>query len=189
MMKKVAIDIDDTITDTSEILFYYLEKFGKVDLTNSANNKLDIMRGKITCPELLEFYKEYALILANEVRLKEGAKEALEFLKENAIEIHILSSRIPDTLSVTSKYFEKNKLPYDFLTVGVIDKKEYCQNHEINMIFDDSFETCQKIKETKTIPILFSSPINKEIVLNDIIRISNWSDLYNNEKILNLIKQ
>lgn len=186
-MKKIMIDIDDTITDTREILFEYLKQFGKVDLSDPINNKIDIMKGKITCPELLDFYNEYAIIMAKNVSLKNGVKEAMKFFHDNQWELHFISSRIASTYDETKEYFEKNQIPYDYLQVGVLDKKSYCQNNNIDIIIDDSINTCSSLIGTRTRPILFTSTTNFDIETT-IMRINTWTEFLNNDEMNELLK-
>jgi Uncharacterized conserved protein len=186
-MATIGIDIDDTTANTSQELFAYLDKYGEnINFNNPLNNKLDIMRGKLSTDELKEFAKKYAKEIFKNAKIKQNATEVIDNLRSNGNKIYIITSRSNRTMgeditNVTKRWLKENKVIYDELFMDVFYKKDFCIKNNIDVMLDDSIEICEELIDTNTRPILFTSTINKDINTN-VTRIDDWLKF---EKLMN----
>lgn len=141
---KIGIDVDDTITKTHEYVIYLKKKhLPQYD----ANLKLQE-------EVFLPFIEKYEREIHQNVQLKNGAKEALDWLKKRGHEIIILSSRgsfynnvTEDTAYIDTKnYFIKNNLPFDQIIVNLRNKKEAAILNQIDVFIDDKINVCKEVK-------------------------------------------
>jgi uncharacterized HAD superfamily protein len=169
---KIAIDIDDTIVDTSSFLFKLLKK-NHFDI----KNKKDIIKGDIKSANIAELIKNNIALIIKHNKLKANVIKSINYLKSKNYELHILSSRFIESYDLTKEFLDKNKVYYDFLTLGYHNKKDYCLSNKIDYLIDDAESTVLSLLNTKTKPILFSSKINKDFKNDKIIRIKNWNEI------------
>lgn len=82
---KIGIDIDDVITNTSEIIEEYVVK-------NNNSQKLrkhmkEIMKGNPSEPEVMEFCMETYLKVFQKVKLKDSAKKVIQRILLNIVKM------------------------------------------------------------------------------------------------------
>lgn len=178
----IAFDIDDVITKTSEILLEAVEKYGEgIDFNNPLTSKKEILRGRAATPEVKAFFRKYGTDACKIVELKEGADIVIRNLKKRGIPIHLITARdenlMPGITQATIDYFAEKDIPYDGLHVGVHNKKELCEKLGIISLTDDSIDTCRSLIDSKTKPILFTTPVNEEFDAERIQRVADWIEL------------
>ena len=86
----IGIDIDDTITNSSELIMEYAKRFFESDDINIVN---DILRAPKIEGKLLEFYHKYLPEMIERYTVKENAVEVINRLKENGFKIIIITAR------------------------------------------------------------------------------------------------
>ena len=84
---------------------------------------------------------------------------------------------MPGITQATIDYFAEKDIPYDGLHVGVHNKKELCEKLGIISLTDDSIDTCRSLIDSKTKPILFTTPVNEEFDAERIQRVADWIEL------------
>ena len=75
---RIGIDIDDVITNTSELVRIYVEKNdNNGDLKNYME---DIMKANMVTPKIEKFFEENAYNIFRDVNIKENAVEIIKKL-------------------------------------------------------------------------------------------------------------
>lgn len=189
---RIGIDIDDVITDTSKEMMKYFELYGQnIDFENPLNSKVNILRGKFATDEVKQFVKKYGTEIAAKAECRENARETIEKLQQQQNEIFIITAReepaMQDINRVTKEYLKDNNISFDELFMGIYDKKTFCRNNKIDVMIEDSIETCKDLIETRTIPLLFTTGINREFEILGVDTVKDWNQVY--EKIQHLIKR
>ena len=179
---KLAFDIDDVITKTSEILLEAVEKYGKgIDFNNPLTSKKEILRGRAATPEVKAFFWKYGTEACKTVELKERADIVIRELKRRGVPIYLITARdeslMPDITQATIDYLAEKDIPYNELHVGVHNKKELCEALGITCLTDDSIDTCKSLVGSRTKPILFTTQVNTEFDASEIQRVANWEEV------------
>lgn len=86
---------------------------------------------------------------------------------------------------VTSEYLDSKKIPYNELYYGVLDKRKFCIEHNIDIFIDDSVKHIKDISSIGIPTILFESELNKKCNIKVLIS-NDWLDV---ERIINSIKK
>lgn len=173
----IGIDIDDTITESSELIIEYVKKHFNID-DNSVVN--EILGGEIK-GELLNFYELHLGEMVANYTLKDHAKEVIDRIREKGHRVVIITARgytktKEDIIKITEAYFEKHDLNVDKIVFNKLHKDEVCLENKIDIMIDDSVSTLEKIKAKGIKVLLFNSISNKEQNTN-IDRVSNWLEL------------
>lgn len=181
---KIAFDIDDVITKTSEILLEAVEKYGEgIDFNNPLTSKKEILRGRAATPDVKTFFRKCGTDACKIVELKEGADIVIRELKRRGVPIHLITARdeqlMPGVTQATIDFFAEKDIPYDKLHVGVHNKKELCERLGIKCLTDDSIDTCRSLVGSRTMPILFTTEVNAEFDAEGIRRVANWEEVAN----------
>lgn len=150
---KIAIDIDDTITQVdraSAVEKYIAEKGLPFHIVNPDAHTLlelcDWQREEVT-----RFMKAGGNELFLNAPVRKGARETIEKWKAAGHEIIILTSRIPewfkDPVGDSRAQLDENRIPYDEVVADVFEKGEYCIEHGIEVLIEDNFSICKKAQE------------------------------------------
>lgn len=167
---RIGIDIDDTITNTSEMMMKYITKSGiaidtKEDYCNFKVEQLDKYR------DLIEEYIEPVL---SSVSVKKDCVSVINKLKEEGNTIYIITARSNrysnNIYNITVDYLNKNGIIYDELLFGYENKKDICLKEKIDYMIDDNINVYDSLVETSTKPILFDKGDNR-------VRVNSWSEV------------
>jgi len=183
-MSKIAIDIDNTLCDTSAFFAPLAKKYDREVLhKNNVMNydKIIVRSDDWTKEELMTFVKNYFNKEVINVPVKEGASLYINKLKELGFEIIFITYRgtkegdhsdliIPD-------YLKKNNIPYDRIITRVTDKYTYLQKCEY-FIDDDIINCEQAIEKTNCKVIMMSTPKTKGYTNSNISIVNNWQEVY-----------
>lgn len=177
----IGIDIDDTITETSEFLMPYVAKYFSIDIDYLKKNN-------ICYNNLPEEYKEREVEFGKstfgkvllDVKLKQNAKETIDKLKEEGNRIIIITARdktiYDDPFGFTSKQLEKLGIKYDKLVCS-FNKKQICIDEKIDFFIDDSVENLNKVEGSVDKVLLFNSRTNIGEA-NHFTRVNSWKEIY-----------
>jgi uncharacterized HAD superfamily protein len=178
----IGIDIDDVITNSSELIMEYAKKHFKTDDVELINN---ILNAKTIEGELLDFYYKYLPEMMSKYSLKENVKEVLDRLKLKGHEIIIITARgytvQAGLIEITNDYFNRHNLIFDEIIFKTKDKKKICIEKNIDIMIDDSISVLESLKDANTKPLLFVSICNKDCITN-FDKVSTWLEL---EKYIN----
>lgn len=169
---RIGIDIDDTITKTHE----YVYNLKKNNLPEYDPNEL--LPNEVFIP----FIEKYERDIHQNVSLKDGVKEALDYLHNNGHKIIILSSRGSFYKNITEDtayqdsvdYFNKNNLPFDKIMTNLVDKVEACKENDIDLFIDDKLSMCESVRAAGIKVIKMS---NYSDIETDIEIANNWKEI------------
>ncbi len=177
---RIGIDIDDVITNTSEIIEEYIMK-------NNNSQKLrehmkEIMKGNPSDPEIIAFCMDTYLRVFQKVTLKDNVKEVIQKLLDKENEIYLITARgenlefFRGSEKVTKEFLEDNNIKYTNIIFNAIDKAQLCIDNQIDLMIDDSIEHCEAVKNIGIKSIVFTSNVNKNIPTT-VERVNNWLEL------------
>lgn len=156
---RIGIDIDNTITNTSDYIKELLVKNNLSNVSSDFDN--------YTKEELIKYDKlirdNIEDIMSN-CRLNEGAREVIEKLYQKH-KIYLITARtnyFSDNLyQITLDYLKKNGILYHELLFGYVEKKEICIEKQIDIMLDDNVGIMNSLKDTDIRNILFRTEYNE----------------------------
>ena len=185
----IGIDIDNVISKFDEALEEeFLKQDKELRNTGIINPNKHMTEGMFdwTDDELWPFYLENIERIAQNLDVKEGAKEYIEKLKEDGHTIVIITGRdngeYTDPYNMTKKWLKDKEIPYDKLIFvnGYKNNKQgkaaKCIENGIDVMIDDSRGICKECFQNNITTLIMDKPCNREI--KEITRVYNWKDIY-----------
>lgn len=181
-MKKltIAIDIDDTITNTFDFMIPYVAEFYSIDIEYLKNNNISYTTlTKEMKKRELEFAQTYFEKVIPNVPIKEDAAEYIRKIKKLGHKIIILTARSPlfytDPYKISEEYLKKHNIVYDEIICS-FDKAGKCKEYNVDILIDDSINNCTSVKEKGMKALLFNCKPN----LNNLehTKAYSWKDVY-----------
>lgn len=173
----IAIDIDDTLTNSfAYFLPYVAEFFGadpaQLDRDNISYSNLPPQWK----PREIEFCKSCYDRTAADTPFKPGAAEAVRTLRQLGHRIVIITGRTgefyTDPYETTRQELHNGGIEYDRL-ICTLDKGRACREEQIDVLIDDLPANCAAAAEMGVRPILFTSRANRDIP-TDLPRAESW---------------
>lgn len=188
----IGIDVDGVLTNLEN----YQLKYGKKYFGEDApihETEIDIKEiFGCTKAEREKFWIKYIWKYCLQEPSRSNAAVTIQKLKEEGHKIHIITSRahvMED--NVVGKLFrkmlydwlEKEKIPYDSITLcsergSEIDKKIACEAKKIDVMIDDKKENVETLSKITNV-LCFDAKYNQECNGENITRVSNWNQIYN----------
>jgi len=184
---KIGIDIDNTITNTTETILIYAKLFGeKNNLNITVNSREYFLEESLGWDKKSaeQFLKYHLTDIYKNVSPKPDAIEIIEHLHQNHSIILITSrnERFPAITETTQQWLLKHQVKFDKLVMNNTDdmhhfsKLNACLKNEIDLMIEDhhdlSLELCEKI------PVLmFDYPYNSHVIAENITRVKNWIEV------------
>ncbi len=177
----IAIDIDDTITETYETMvsmigIAYGMNIDKILKTTPSYNML-----KKTLTNFQDFASKNFTTMATVAPLKKDVVKVLNKLKEDGHRIIIISARNYDEYSdpyqVSYEYLKRNNVPFDKLIINAKDKSKQCILENVDVFIDDDTSNCRSVERTGIRTFQFSTVFNKSVKSLD--KVESWDDAYN----------
>lgn len=177
----IGIDIDDTITETSEFLMPYVAKYFSIEMDNLIKNNICYNNlPKQYKEKEVEFGKSTFGRVLLDVTLKKNAKETIDKLKEEGNKIIIITARdktiYDDPFGFTSKQLEKLGIQYDKLVCS-FNKRQVCIDEQIDLMIDDCTDNLMKVEGSVNKVLLFNSKTNMGQD-NNFTRVNSWEEIY-----------
>ena len=177
---KIGIDIDDVVTDTSEVI----KEFIKEDSNSQKlqENLKNIMKGNPSDPEVVLFCKKVYLKAFQNTKTKDNVSKVIEDLLNRGDEIVFITARgdnldfFKGSEKITKDFLEQNNIKYTKIIFNAINKTQLCLDNHIDLIVDDSVEQCEDSRKAGIKSIVFTSGVNIDIPTT-IERVSNWLEL------------
>lgn len=167
---RVGIDIDDTITETSDLISCVLTKNNLLDKSNDFDSY-----SKIELDSFEDLIRSNIDEVLTNCPIKKNAKEVINYLKEKGNEIYLITSRSnhysSNVYDITVSYLKRHGIEYDELLFGYEEKRDICLEKNIDIMLDDSKRIIESLKDTKVAGIMFDASYNKDY---DGKRVSNW---------------
>lgn len=171
----IAIDIDDTITDTFDYIQPYIAEYFGVDEEELKKRNISYSNMPKEWDELA-FGKKYYDDTIPGAPIKPGAVEAIEKLKEMGHKIFIITARTDayykDPYKMTTDVLTKAGIVYDKV-ICTFDKGKACREEHIDLLIDDSRHNCNCAAEAGARTLLFTSKANKDYETNH-TRVADW---------------
>lgn len=184
---KIGIDIDNTITHTTEMIMHYARIFGQEHGLNTIPDPsyyyLEDALGwdKKTADEFLDHYlgRIYA-----EMRPKDQAIEVIRELKSEH-ELILITSRnrqFPQVEEVTVNWLAQNNIAYDRLILNTTSNMHFfsklaiCLENQVEVMIEDHYELVSEISPIIPV-IMFEYPYNSHLLSDNIIRVKHWNEV------------
>ncbi len=174
----IAIDIDDTITNTYETMVPMIALFYDKDLNKLLHNKPSY-KELYALPRFKEFSDQCYETIASIAPLKNGVVDILQRLKNEGHKIIFITSRnnqeFKNPYQTCYDYLTKNQIPFDKLIVNASNKAEICLKEHIDLFIDDSTKHCQAVSKKGITTLQFNSVFENNSKLN---KVTTWEEVY-----------
>lgn len=187
----IGIDIDDTISDTYEVMMNYAQEY-----TIDVLKREPILNESADCSnhfytkymhnwkddEDLDFLNLYYEKILKEVRPRTLAIEYLRKLQEEGNKIILITARWEsdffDVRKTTENWIKENNIPCDKLIINAENKLIAAKEENVDVFIDDSFSNCEMVSNGGIKSYLMDSRVNKGLKNEKIERIYSWPHLY-----------
>ena len=183
----IGIDIDNTITHTTEMILHYAQIFGKEQGLNTIPDMRyyyleDILGWDRKTAD--EFLNTHLGRIYNEMQPKEQAVEVINDLKQEH-ELILITSRnlqFPEVEEVTVNWMERNGVFYDRLILNTtsnmhfFNKLDVCRENQVDVMIEDHYELVTQISPFLPV-IMFDYPYNSHLLSDNIIRVKHWNEV------------
>lgn len=192
---KIAIDIDDTIANTTNYLMPITLKYDELEL--SGKGIVDSTKDMPRCfawtdDELKRFFDDIFSKQVSYFPVMDNVREILKKLKDDGNEIFIISSRnekmMKEPYETTKNWLDENDISYDELLTNIRYKGPVVEEKKIDLFIDDSIGQCTFIADNNKIPVIMFGKSSNNIEYSGIVRLNSWLEIYNYIKNLNKTK-
>lgn len=195
---KIGIDIDDTTFVTVKSMLKYADIYEEeISRVPTNRNSFGLIKNRYYLNELygwdnetkFAFFDKYYKNVLEECEMLPKANEIIQKLKNEGNSIHFITARLTNikncnTEEITENSLNEHNIPYDSLHISVRDKLTFCRENNIDILIEDSYETCKELNDAGIKTLLMTTKMNINIEDKEIIRVNSWEEIYN--KINNL---
>lgn len=183
-MSKIAIDIDNTICNTSEFFGKLAEQYDREILHKNIVINFDKVvprSDEWTKEELSDYIENIFNKESINIPIKKDASLYINKLNELGFEIVFITNRgIKEddyTDLIVSDYLDRNNIPYDNIITKANDKYKYLD--DFNFFIDDAIHNCeQALDYSNSKVILMVTNKTKDYNNDKIFKASNWKEIY-----------
>ena len=188
-----VFDLDDTVCDTDAYSEKYISEFIKKNNlpykqiakeTRFAEAKFDWDR-----ETALEWYKKDGDEMMLNFPCKGNSVEIINKLYDLGHKIVIATARgddwHTDPVGVTKKWLENNKIKYNKLHIGRVDKEKICEEEKADFFIDDDIKITSRVGEYFKKSnnggkcFLMNTLYNKTLECDEnVIRVNNFNEFY-----------
>lgn len=180
----IGFDIDDTITNSSEVFIKYAKEYNqkKNKFYSIKNDELDqTLAFGWNDIDKEEFRKKYLKKILTETVVNDNALDVINKLKKRGYKIYLISARndneIPNMHEFTMNWLIENGVYFDKLIVNCNNKLSACKEEKIQIFVDDNYATCRNISDNSPIfTMLYTTRYNKKYKTN-LVRVDNWNEI------------
>lgn len=188
---KIGIDLDDVVFATIRSMIKYADKYDAEEFGKTIDNdKFGLITNRYYLNVLYDwdnetkfaFFRKYYKNVLEECELFPNAKEVINKLYDEGNYIYFITARLMnidncDTENITRNSLNKNGIKYNNLFLGISDKLDFCKKQGIEILIEDSYETCKEVNENGIKSLLMTTKMNENIVDNNIVRVNNWLEI------------
>lgn len=178
---RIGIDIDDTLTETSEVMERVALKHDEEYNNKLASNIPNLLRGVLEEEEVIDFFKNHSKEVCGQAKVKDDTKKIIDILLEEGHEIIFITARSDDyfdnSYEFTEKYLKDNNVNYTELITGHEYKLDICKEKDIDVFFDDAYDTVKTLYDEGIDAVLFTSR-NNVYLCTSLNRVNDWKELY-----------
>lgn len=190
---RIGVDIDNTITHTTEMIMHYARIFGaERGLSTVADPNYYYLEDALGWDHdtAEEFLNSYLGRIYREMRPKDQAVEVMQRLKDEH-ELLLITSRnqqFPEVEQVTLEWLERYGIAYDGLILNATPNMHYfsklgvCLENGIEVMIEDHHDLILELSQSLPV-IVFDYPYNRHITADNIFRVNHW------DEVLELINQ
>lgn len=184
---KIGIDIDDTLTNTSEYVMPLIKKYIEDELQRKyefleAEKDWYYLSEHLDLTKDEESYCWRTFYHVDNYLPRENAIEVINKLYDEKNEITFITSRcekdIKDAEKRTIKWLEKYNIKYHKLIMKVENKGEIAKKEKIDVFIDDSIRHCKVVASVGVKTYLITNEYNKFYECKDFERVDSWNDFY-----------
>lgn len=178
---KIAIDIDDTLTNSFDYFIPFVAEFFGAAPEQLRRDNISYS----TLPEEWrkrepEFCRAYYDRVVPDTPFRENAVRYVNLLHEEGHRIVIITARTremyTDPYATTRAELDKNGLQYDEI-VCTMDKTRACTERGIDLLIDDSVANCRAAASAGVRVLLFSGKGNAGTDV-PFARVNDWEEIY-----------
>lgn len=182
---RIGIDLDDTITNSSDVFIAYAQQYNDERLIEHKIN-INELDQKLAfgwnSNDQIEFHKRYLKDILVNAQPNKNVIEVINDMHKKGNEIFIITARscneLDDMKTITEDWLKTYNIEYSQLIIDCKEKDKICVEKKIDVFIDDNFETCKKVYERLKIPVfLYSTRYNIDKRLNGVFRVSNWEEI------------
>lgn len=184
---RIGVDIDNTITHTTEMIMHYAKIFGEENGLNTVSDPNyyyleDALGWDRDIAE--HFLDTYLGHIYREMRPKDQAVEVMRKLKDDH-ELILITSRnqqMPEVEQVTLDWLERYSIAYDGLILNATPNKHFfsklgvCLEHGIEVMIEDHHDLILELAQAFPV-IVFDYPYNRHITAENVYRVSQWPEV------------
>ncbi len=186
----IGIDIDDTIANTYDVLFKYVQEYTIHDIvTDREKTNRDMIAQMYRTnfrngdkKQDKEFFNRYYEKTVLKVKPKINAIENIKKLKEEGNQIYLITARFPSEKfnieELTKGWLKKYDIPYDKLILNSENKVITAKEHCIDIFVDDNIKNCTEMAKVGIKTYIMDTIVNKDFIDENIERVYSWSQLY-----------
>lgn len=186
---RIGIDIDDTISDTYEVIFAYAQKYTINELGRTGQIQSDVATHHLYAKSMHgwndeeeeNFWDKYYEKI-KEVKPFTLAVETIKQLKEDGHEIVLITARWPaknfDVQAVTLEWLKANHIVYDDIVLNAEKKAKVALEQKLDLFIDDSFKNCTEVANVGVKTYIMDTRTNKGLNAENITRVYSWPDIY-----------
>ena len=188
-MKK-AIDIDDTLADTYELIMNYAQEYTIDVLKREPIIKHESCGNHFYTQYLhdwkegedFDFLNKYYESILKDVRPRTLAVKYLKKLQEEGNEIILITARWEtdnfDVRETTKTWVKENNIPCDKLIINAENKLVAAKKENIDVFIDDSIKNCKMVSDNGIKTYLMDTGVNRDWEDEKIERVYSWPHLY-----------
>lgn len=174
---KIGIDIDDTLTNTREIISKKWLEYILKRPNDNYNKNLPQNINEFGDPYINDFWDEYREELSFNSSYKMDAATTIEKLKNDNHQLCIITSRPEEKYTNLNQRIlnelKKNNIQITEIYTGIIDKGLFCLENNIDILIDDSIKHCQRTISLGKNAILFNDDKSYKG-----FQTTNWNKIY-----------
>lgn len=176
----IAIDIDDTLTDSFDYFQGYVAEYFNVDINYLKRESISYGNLPLRWKDKeLDFCKTYYDSTVENTPFKANASQCVSVLKKAGHKIFIITARTKDFYSdpykTTAAELEKGGILYDKL-ICTFDKAKVCVEEGIDLLIDDMPHNCDAAAKCGIKVLLFSSKANINVETPH-RRVESWDEV------------
>ena len=161
----IGIDIDDTMTETSKKAMEYLNKY-EPSYKDYHNLPKELY---------LKYMQLYIDDILGNAELKNGVKDALDYLKSKNFNIVIITARSntysSNVIDITHAYLKKYQIPYDKIFFNKEIKGKTAKENNVDIFIDDKENVLDDVNSYGIECIRIGNGFSKYKTFN------NWKDI------------
>lgn len=180
---KIAIDIDDTLTNTKQQQIKLWKKYYNNNPHKDYSEKLPQNINEWGDKYIEDFWDTYRELLSFNSSYKDNVSEVIDKLLQDGHQLYIVTSRpqykYNNLISKIKKALNDNKIHIDNIYTDIYDKGKFCKDNKFDLLIDDDIKHIKSAQKNGIKTILFNEYKNY-----DGVQATTWKEVYKKIKML-----